>query len=295
MCFFAGGARFSEQAFTITTSQLNSSLLIMSVIAILIPAGFHAAFSKLSDKVEGPDVLKMSRGIAVILLIIYAPYLVFQLWSHAHLYSQTSTSSHEHEGHTTCTGHKIPRPTNPARAQQPFTKIRKSIKGSNCPDPIQEEEEKVPSLNAVSAIILLVLSTALVGVTLEWLVAAIKVITQPENSIDEIPRTSVLSEVWVGLILIPIVGNAAEHLTATAEHLTAASVSVKDKLDLSMGVAVGSSIQITLFVIPLLVILGWIMDKPLTLLFDPLESITLFLTVLIVNHMSLALFWLSFA
>ncbi|KAA1118300.1 hypothetical protein PGTUg99_004546 [Puccinia graminis f. sp. tritici] len=51
-----------------------------------------------------------------------------------------------------------------------------------------------------------------------------------------------------------------------------------------MAVAVGSSIQIALFVVPLLVILGWIMDKPLTLLFDPFESITLFLSVLIVNY-----------
>ena len=84
------GARFSEQAFSITTSQLNSSLLIMSVIAILIPAGFHAAFSKLSDKVEGPDVLKMSRGIAVILLIIYGwlPFFTCALFCNLH-YSAT--------------------------------------------------------------------------------------------------------------------------------------------------------------------------------------------------------------
>lgn len=53
---------------------------------------------------------------------------------------------------------------------------------------------------------------------------------------------------------MPIVGNAAEHVTAV-------SVSVHDKIDLSLGVAVGSSIQIALFVIPLLVVLGWIMDK----------------------------------
>ncbi|KNE94507.1 hypothetical protein PSTG_12153 [Puccinia striiformis f. sp. tritici PST-78] len=269
MCFFAGGVRFSEQAFSITAAQLNSSLLIMSVIAILIPAGFHAAFSNLNDSVEGPDVLKMSRGISVILLVIYAAYLVFQLWSHAHIYSQTSTSSQEHQGHTTWTGHKILRPSNSVRAQQAFNMVRNSAEGSSHPEPIEEEgeEEEVPTLNPISAIILLALSTALVGVTSEWLV----------DSINGITRTGVISEAWVGLILLPIVGNAAEHLTAV-------SVSVKDKLDLSMAVAVGSSIQIALFVVPLLVILGWIMDKPLTLLFDPFESITLFLSVLIVNY-----------
>lgn len=79
------------------------------------------------------------------------------------------------------------------------------------------------------------------------------------------------------MILLPIVGNAAEHLTAV-------TVSVKDKLTLSLGVAVGSSIQIALFVIPLVVTLGWILGKPLTLLFDPYESIALFLSVLTVNY-----------
>lgn len=78
---------------------------------------------------------------------------------------------------------------------------------------------------------------------------------------------------------------------------------MKDKLTLSLGVAVGSSIvsviseedfqleinglrsqQIALFVIPFIVTLAWIIGKPLTLLFDPLESIVLFLAVLTVNY-----------
>lgn len=69
-----------------------------------------------------------------------------------------------------------------------------------------------------------------------------------------------------------------------AEHVTAVTVSVKDKLTLSLGVAVGSSIQIALFVIPFIVTLAWMMGKPLTLLFDPYESIVLFLAVLTVNY-----------
>ena len=63
------------------------------------------------------------------------------------------------------------------------------------------------------------------------------------SSIDGLTASGHISEEWVGLILLPIVGNAAEHVTAV-------TVSVKDKLDLSIGVAVGSSIQIALFVIP---------------------------------------------
>lgn len=100
------------------------------------------------------------------------------------------------------------------------------------------EDEEEPTLNMIAVIGLLVLDTVLVGVTSEWLV----------DSIDGVAQQGV-SKVWIGLILLPIVSNAAEHVTAV-------TVAVKDKLDLSMGVAVGSSIQIALFVIPLLIIIA---------------------------------------
>ena len=63
------------------------------------------------------------------------------------------------------------------------------------------------------------------------------------DSINGVTETGNISKEWVGLILLPIVGNAAEHVTAV-------TVSVKDKLTLSMSVAVGSTLQIALFVIP---------------------------------------------
>lgn len=81
----------------------------------------------------------------------------------------------------------------------------------------------------------------MIGYTAEVLVDSIDGLTAANPS---------LSQEWVGLILLPICGNAAEHVTAV-------TVAGKDKLDLSMGVAVGSSIQIALFVIPLLVLIGW--------------------------------------
>jgi Ca2+:H+ antiporter len=60
-------------------------------------------------------------------------------------------------------------------------------------------------------------------------------------------------------------------------------VAYRNKVDLALAVAVGSSIQIALFVIPLLVLIGWMIGKPMSLLFDPLETITLFLSVLLVR------------
>ena len=79
-----------------------------------------------------------------------------------------------------------------------------------------------------------------------------------------------MKKTFVGLILLPIVGNAAEHATAV-------TVAIKDKMDLAIGVAVGSSMQIALLVIPFIVILGWIIGKDdMTLNFDPFQIIVLF-------------------
>jgi Ca2+:H+ antiporter len=71
------------------------------------------------------------------------------------------------------------------------------------------------------------------------------------DSIGALTTRGHISETFVGLILLPIVGNAAEHATAV-------TVAVKDKMDLAIGVAVGSSMQIALLVLPLVVVIAWI-------------------------------------
>lgn len=75
MCFFAGGLKYKEQEFKATAAQLNSSLLTMSVISLIIPAGFHATLGDIPDPTERPDLLSISRGVAVILLLIYFGYV----------------------------------------------------------------------------------------------------------------------------------------------------------------------------------------------------------------------------
>jgi len=254
MCFFAGGMRYSEQQFLSTASQINSSLLTISVIAVLIPAAFQAAIKSTgaSDPDLNNDVLRMSHGAAVILLAIYIGYLVFQLWSHSNLYDSKTVSGSTRYAKKTDE-------ENPSPATTESTTQDKVAE--------EEEEEETVSLSWPVALGTLVVVTVLVAITAEFLV----------DSINGLTASGAISKEWVGLILLPIVGNAAEHVTAV-------TVSVKDKLDLSIGVAVGSSIQISLFVIPLVVIISWIMGKNLTLLFDPFESIILFLAVLVVNY-----------
>ncbi|HLP90557.1 MAG TPA: calcium/proton exchanger [Nostocaceae cyanobacterium] len=88
-----------------------------------------------------------------------------------------------------------------------------------------------------------------------------------------------LTALFTGVILVPIVGNAAEHATAV-------TVAMKNKMDLSLSVAVGSSMQIALFVAPVLVIAGWIFGQPMDLDFQPFELVAVTVSVLIANTIS---------
>lgn len=135
---------------------------------------------------------------------------------------------------------------------------------------VVEEEDEVPEMSRTAAIMMLVISTALVAVCADFMSDAI------EPMVD---KTGV-SQAFIGLIILPIVGNAAEHVTAV-------TVAMKNKMDLSIGVAVGSSIQIAIFITPFIVILGWIMGKPMTLYFNIFETVALFVTAFVVNFLVL--------
>lgn len=125
-------------------------------------------------------------------------------------------------------------------------------------------------LSRTSAVLLLLVSTGLVAVCAEFLVV----------SISSFVENTGVSEAFVGLIILPIVGNAAEHVTAV-------TVASKNKMDLAIGVAVGSSIQIALFVTPVIVLLGWILAKDMSLYFTLFETISLFVSAFIVNFLVL--------
>jgi Ca2+:H+ antiporter len=89
-----------------------------------------------------------------------------------------------------------------------------------------------------------------------------------------------VSEFFLGIIVIPLVGNIAEHLVAV-------QVALKNKMDLSLGISIGSSLQIALFVAPLLVFISLLFGRELTLVFNPFEIIALFAAALIAAFVSL--------
>lgn len=134
----------------------------------------------------------------------------------------------------------------------------------------KDDNDEKPKLDRITAIVLLLITTALVAVCAEFLV----------DSIDYLVSSTGVSEAFIGLIILPIVGNAAEHVTAV-------TVASKNKMDLAIGVALGSSIQIALFVTPIIVLLGWILNTSMSLYFNLFETVSLFASAFIVNYLVL--------
>lgn len=124
-------------------------------------------------------------------------------------------------------------------------------------------QEQVELSKRASAVVLLG-ATIIVSIFSEFLV----------SSIDGFTTNMNLSKSFVGIILLPIIGNAVEHVTAIR-------VARNGKMELAMGVAVGSATQVSLFVVPVVVIAGWIMGQPMTLAFPEFEILIYMMSVII--------------
>ncbi|KVI05811.1 vacuolar cation/proton exchanger 3-like isoform X2 [Cynara cardunculus var. scolymus] len=129
----------------------------------------------------------------------------------------------------------------------------------------EDSDGEVPEITKWEAISWLTIITLWVSVLSAYLVDAIQGASDSWN----IPVS------FISVILLPIVGNAAEHASAIM-------FAMKDKLDITLGVAIGSSTQISMFVIPFCVVVGWIMGQPMDLNFQLFETATLFITVLVI-------------
>jgi Ca2+:H+ antiporter len=200
--------------------------MTLSSASLVIPAALYAVLDQSGSKEKAQSILTLSRGTAIILLLLYVLYLIFQLRTHSNLFDAENQNE---DG--------------------------------------EEVEPEEPTIGPLAAIAVLCVTTVLVTVCADYLV----------DSIDDLVKTSGISRGFIGLILIPIVGNAAEHVTAVV-------VALRDKMDLAMGVAVGSSIQIALLVTPFLVIVGWIIGAPMTLHFETFQTVAFGVSVLVVTY-----------
>lgn len=130
------------------------------------------------------------------------------------------------------------------------------------------EGEEEPAISVNMSIGLLFVSTVVVAYMSEILV----------ESLEEVTEQAHLSMHFIGIILLPIVGNACEHVSAVR-------FAIKDRPGLSIGIAIGSSTQIALFVVPCAVITGWILGKDMDLNFGALNTTVMTLSVVVVLSM----------
>lgn len=126
--------------------------------------------------------------------------------------------------------------------------------------------EEAPNWSLRRAVVVLLLAAAGIGWLSEILV----------GSTEEAVSAMGLSQVFVGLILVPIIGNAAEHSSAVM-------MAMKNRMDLAVGIALGSSIQVALLIAPLLVFLGVAFGKPMDLAFSTMELASVVLAVAVAS------------
>ena len=201
----AGGLKYKTQKINPNLVGLSSTLLMVAVLGLVMPAVFYAAH---------PDPLRlatvrMSLWVGGLLIVGYLLSLLYSMVTHKAAFNEGGDVA-QHE-------------------EKPHWSLRK-------------------------AVIVLIAAAATIGVLSEFLV----------GSVDEAAESLGLSKFFIGLILIPIIGNAAEHSSAVL-------MAMKNRMDLAVGIAVGSSIQVALLIGPILVFLGLAFGQPMDLAFTVAE------------------------
>lgn len=133
-------------------------------------------------------------------------------------------------------------------------------------DPDGEEEEQ-PDLSPAPAVVVLATATVLTSFATDFLIHSLR---------GTMSRFD-LSEEFIGIIMLPIIGNAAEHYTAII-------VAARNKMDLALGVAAGSCVQMALLVTPFTVCVGWALDRDMTLDFHMFQLAALFCSVFLATN-----------
>ncbi len=254
-----GGWRHRQQIFEQRTARQYSVMLALVVIGLSIPS-LLATVGESSRPGEtvlhGTELHQLSIGISIILLLCYAAYILFSIFR-VRAEPDATTLSTDIQPEERLEAHDESIQTVPAEK----TTFQSTT----------EAEEKPMAIGsggrfAVLAgwwkntiwlpLVVLAVTTAVTAVASEILV----------GTIDPLTKQIGLNPLFVGLIVLPIVGNAAEHFSA----ITAA---IDNKMEISLSITAGSSIQVALFAAPILVIIGALIGSPLDLTFSLFEVV----------------------
>ena len=214
--FLLGGIRYHDQRFNPTAARAYSSMMFLAAVSMMVPSAFSRVFGP--EQVIRQEQL-LNIGIAILLLIAYALYILFSLRTHTASFASVNADVEHHEGLWS-----VPR-----------------------------------------AVITLLAASVFAAWMSEILVGAA----------EETGTALGMSQLFIGIVFVAIVGGAAESGSAIA-------MARKNKMDLSVGIASGSCIQIALFVAPMLVLASYfVAPQPLELAFGRAEIGSLFIAVLI--------------
>lgn len=243
-----GGWSRKEQSFSKAAAETFGGLLLLATAAMLVPAIFHYTAERHHDPNLKSHELSVSLGTSVILLLIYLAGLLFTLRTHAYLFSSPPPTPSPPPSHASHPTSNTPHPT--SDTSHPTSNIPWSISKS---------------------LTYLLLASVGVGFVAELLV----------GSAEQTAEHLGWSPIFVGVILLAIIGNAAEHSTALL-------LARNDDMDTALTISFQSSLQIALFAVPVLVFVAYAFhalgigkSQPLDLLFTPLEVAAVLLTVLV--------------
>lgn len=242
LSLLAGGAKYKQQTFNRTAASMSATALTLGAIALLIPSVFHQVAAAVPVAQGGWTPEKeqnLSLAIAIVLIGTYAFTLIFSLVTHKQLFVGESLQGAAQE-----VGHELEHYTD-------------------------EEGEHHEPWSRGKAILILLIATAFVALISEFLVGAVE---QARGALG-------LTEVFVGVIVVAIIGNAAEHSSAIL-------MAMRNKMDLSLSIALGSSLQIALFVAPVLLFASYLFGKPMNLEFTVPEVVAVIASVLIAEQIS---------
>jgi Ca2+:H+ antiporter len=251
LSFFLGGAKFTKQVFNRTAASITATALTLAAIALIIPTIFHQVAATVPVERGGWTAgreQQLSLAIAVVLFLTYLGTLFFSLVTHKQLFAGGDEEGGE--AHTSL----LP---------------ERDVAGDVGRERTEMEEEGHQWSWRKAALILFV-ATAFVALISEFLVGAI------ERARESLGFT----EVFVGVIVVAIIGNAAEHSSAIL-------MALRNKMDLSLGIAVGSSLQIALFVAPLLVFASYFIGpRQMNFEFTIPEVVAVIASIIIVEQIS---------
>ena len=250
LSLFVGGLKQKEQSFNSEHTGYQSSMLFLAIIGLAIPTILSITVlgpgsgSNLAE--EQRNIQFISDILAVVLLVVYISSIIFTFVTHKHLF------------------------TVPLRGREQDKRQNITNYNNNIYRDIKSRElySKRDGSRWSKKKSLLLLGTSVVGVILTSEVLV--------SSIEEAIKIFGFGEMFVGAIVVGIVGNAAEHSSAIM-------LARRGKLDLSIGIAAGSGTQVAIFVVPTLVIAGLFLDRPFNLVFTIYELAVVFLAAIILN------------